>query len=581
MRIRQLNFLLSAAVLLLIGVQPVLAQRGKLLVRVHPREAYIYADGKPVVEARGHFVNLDAGEHKIAVYNYGYKPESHTVTIFAKKLTILDVTMEAVPGTVAGPWGCITLEGALRAAVLLNGREPEAFLVGHGDEFNNAWGWKQELIVPPGKYDLTVEGGGHDTWTSSVDVPANQRVVVDAFKGVRKTVPWTAGEKASSLPRFTAGQASATAAIQKVTGQFAASTPQINCGDSSNLTWSSEGAGKTELNGSPVAASGNQSVQPKQTTAYKFTAAGPGGVYTSDATVNVNTAIPASLSVSPGEVRYHKKGDTVDQPISATLTWSAANADNISLDPLGTVGTSGNRQLQIAPSKTSEGPVDETVTYTLRASNTCGGSESRTAMLHITGSIEPAYNMAALEQPLVMNSIYFPTAKPTAAEPSGGLVDSQQAVLRKLASDFNAYLKAKPDAQLNIIAHADMRGAKDANMALSERRAERVKNFLVDAGVPASAITTKGYGEERNLTEDEVKQAIEATPGVSEERKKELLSQLQAIKWFSNRRVDITLSTTGQQSQRWIPHNDETAADLLAADPSTRWLLKNRPKRNQ
>ena len=33
----------------------------------------------------------------------------------------------------------------------------------------------------------------------------------------------------------------------------------------------------------------------------------------------------------------------------------------------------------ITPTKTSPGPIDETVTYTLHASNACGGSETRTA----------------------------------------------------------------------------------------------------------------------------------------------------------------------------------------------------------
>ena len=106
------SFLLSSVALLLICVQPVMAQRGKLIVRVNPRETYIYADGKPVVEAKGHYVILPAGEHKIDLYNYGYKPESRNVTIEAHKTTVIDVTMQAIPGTVSGPWGCITLEGA-------------------------------------------------------------------------------------------------------------------------------------------------------------------------------------------------------------------------------------------------------------------------------------------------------------------------------------------------------------------------------------------------------------------------------------------------------------------------------------
>ncbi len=92
--------------------------------------------------------------------------------------------------------------------------------------------------------------------------------------------------------------------------------------------------------------------------------------------------------MSPAEVRYHKIGEKVDQPGTATVTWSAPNANTVSVDPLGSVGTSGNRELQITPSKTSPGPIDETVTYTLHASNACGGSETRTATLHITGSNE-------------------------------------------------------------------------------------------------------------------------------------------------------------------------------------------------
>src|SRR5208282_5898020 len=141
-----------------------------------------------------------------------------------------------------------------------------------------------------------------------------------------------------------------------------------------HLTWSSSGAGKVTINDEEVGASGDQTVQPKQTTNYKFTAAGPGGVYTSDATINVNTAIAASLRVSPTEVRYHKIGDKVDQAGTAVVTWAAPNSDAVSVDPIGSVGASGTHEIQITPSKTSPGPIDETVTYTLHASNVCGGS---------------------------------------------------------------------------------------------------------------------------------------------------------------------------------------------------------------
>jgi len=65
--------------------------------------------------------------------------------------------------------------------------------VGHGDEFNNEWVWKQELVVPPGKYELTVIHGDPQVWSTPVDVEAGKRVIVDAFKGVRKTVSCNCG----------------------------------------------------------------------------------------------------------------------------------------------------------------------------------------------------------------------------------------------------------------------------------------------------------------------------------------------------------------------------------------------------
>jgi outer membrane protein OmpA-like peptidoglycan-associated protein len=543
-----------------------MAQSGKLVVHVNPREAYIYADGKPVAEARGHHISLPAGDHKIDLYNYGYKAETRNVTITAHKTTVIDVTMQAVPGTVSGPWGCITLEGAPRAAVLMNGKEAAVFFVGHGDEFNNEFVWKQELVVPAGKHELTVAAANKDAWTVSVDVAANKRVVVDAYKGVRKTVDWKRGDELKSLPRFKAGTASAEVAIQKVTGQFAAAPAQINCGESAKLTWSSDGAPQTMLNDAAVAASGDQTVQPKQTTDYKFTAAGPGGVYTSDANVNVNTAIPASLSVSPAEIRYHKIGDKVDQTGTATVTWSAGNADSIAVDPFGTVGASGNRDVPITPTKTSVGPIDETVTYSLRATNACGGSETRTATLHITGSIDlqqAVVSEATLETKLTFNSIYFPTNLPTQAKPKEGLVASQERRMGEIVTNFKQYLTIRPEANLILTAHADTRGSVVANRALSQRRADLVKSFLVENGIPAERIETRAMGSEHNLTDKEFADANAQNPNATPEDRERVQKNLVAFRLANNRRVDVSLSTTGQTSQRFFPYNSDDLNVLL------------------
>jgi len=571
MRVRQLSLPALSALLLLICGRPVMAgdARGKLLVHADPREAYVYADGEPVVEAKAHYVTLTAGEHKIDLYNYGYKPESRTVTIVANRTTRLDVNMQPDGGKVTGPWGCITLERAAKAAVMLNGKEPDLFLVGHGDEFNHEWWWKQELIVPPGKQTLTVQYMTHEPWTFTVDVQANKRYVVAAYQGLQKTVDWPRGQQLKELPEFHAGFANAQVVVEKVTGNLATNTGQVNCGESAQLTWSSTGAARAELNGAPVSASGNEAVQPKQTTDYKFKAMGPGGVYTSDATVNVNPAITASLNVTPAEVRLADAGG--GQEGTATLTWSAAGAESVTVDPLGSVGSSGSREVQIKPVRDSQGGVDQTVTYTLHATNACGGSETRTATLHLTGNgvLQGAANETTLASKLTINSIYFPTDWPTVNDPQNGLVPSQQSRVQENAVDFKQYLGLKPDAKLVLEAYCDVRGSVEYNQALAERRAELVKQYLIGQGIPAGQIETKAYGKTRQLTDKQVEELTAENPDVTPQERQRMLHNIVVFQWANNRRVDIRLSTTGEISQRYYPINSSDVTVLLGVKEPT------------
>ena len=547
------------ALLLLSGATRTLAQDGKLVLKVTPQQAYIFLDGRAISEAsKHHSLKLSAGDHKIELANYGYTPENRTVTITAGQATNLEVSLTPVTGTVSGPFGAMTIEGADRDAVLLNGKTPE-FFVGHGDEFNHDWGWKQELVVPPGTYQVNVLHEDKEVWSGSVDVPANQRVVVDIPKGVRKTVAWPRGETLKSIPRFTVGTASATVAVAKPTAQLSVTSVQINCGDSSQLKWTSSDAPHVEI--APVgsvAASGEQAVQPKQTTSYQLTALGPGGTATSNATVNVNTAVQANLALSPAEIQYKRVGNEVVQQGSTVLNWTAANASTVSIDPLGSVNPNGSQTIQIAPRKSDPGPVDETVTYTLNAANACGGTITQTAALHIRGSIgspPPAE--------LAMRSVYFQTAVPTGGVPQKGLLTSEQDELKSIAVVFKTYLANAPDAHLILSGHADRRGADDYNMALSERRVELAKNFLTEQGVPADNIETKAYGLDQNLTSDQVKQLLEQNPEVSEVDRPGDPAKLDTLVLANNRRVDITLSTTGQQSLRQYPFKAEDFVKLI------------------
>jgi peptidoglycan-associated lipoprotein len=62
-----------------------------------------------------------------------------------------------------------------------------------------------------------------------------------------------------------------------------------------------------------------------------------------------------------------------------------------------------------------------------------------------------------------------------------------------------AYMKSHPRATLVIEGHCDERGTAEYNLALGERRATAVKNYLVSLGVPKAAISTVSFGKERPL----------------------------------------------------------------------------------
>jgi peptidoglycan-associated lipoprotein len=59
------------------------------------------------------------------------------------------------------------------------------------------------------------------------------------------------------------------------------------------------------------------------------------------------------------------------------------------------------------------------------------------------------------------------------------------------------YLKAHPEAKLEIEGHCDERGTEGYNLALGERRALSIREVLLNNGVPAEKVTTVSYGEAR------------------------------------------------------------------------------------
>ena len=534
------------------------AENGKLKIHVNPKQAYVFVDGKAIRDG-SQTIDLPPGTHEVGVDNYGYIPKTQKVHIGAGETTDLAVTLQASGDTVSGPFGDIEFKGHPRAAVLLDGSTP-AYFVGHVDEFDNNFLWHQWLLVKPGNYQVTVTQKGQTIWSGPVDVKAGQREVVYLnHNGKIESRNFKRGLTLGPQPRFDAGIASAVVPVAPVTAQLSASQTQTTCGQSATLNWQATDAADTSItNIGKVPPSGDRTVDPTQTTTYELVAKGPGGEVTKTVAVDVNAQPSVTLSLSEPEVHFHKVGDKIVQDDPTILQWSTSNADKVTITPLGNEALSGSQTIQPKPAQVSDGNVNEDFGYTIEASNACGKTASKTVLLHIVGSIEPAPSVT-------LASLFYPTAYPRRNRPRIGLVVSEAQALRAAAATFKDSEQYNPQDKLVIVGHADVRGPEKYNLALSERRAQLAKAYLVSQGIAIEKIDTRAEGKDEQLSQAQV-----AENAVARQRAAAELDEEHKVTWLAyNRRVDIVLEPAGQQSVRTYP-NESPEARLLweQAEPS-------------
>ena len=326
-----------------------------------------------------------------------------------------------------------------------------------------------------------------------------------------------------------------------------------------NYTWSSTG-GK---------------ITGKDNTASIDTNGIAGGNYTATANItdpkakkNGTATCSANFTVkeppkNPPTMTCSASPSTLQAGGSAMVTCSCTSPDNVSVtvgDWSATGGTiNGNGSTAtLNTAGASAGPI----TVSASCSDPRGLNTQASAQVTVQNPPPPP-QPSALEIRLALHSVYFATAKPTLENPDAGLLASQEKTLSTLASDFLTYLQSKPDAHLNLEGHADPRGSVEYNQGLSERRVDRVKRFLVELGVPAANIETKAFGKQENLTDAQVKDAVEQNPELSSSERQRVLNNMRTIILASNRRVDITLSNAGQASQESVREYPFNAADSL------------------
>lgn len=89
------------------------------------------------------------------------------------------------------------------------------------------------------------------------------------------------------------------------------------------------------------------------------------------------------------------------------------------------------------------------------------------------------------------NDIYF------AFDDSSLSVDAQEKLISKAQ-----WMQNNPDVHVIAEGHCDERGTTEYNIALGDKRAKRVKTFMVEFGIDQSRIRAISYGEERPLSPD-------------------------------------------------------------------------------
>jgi outer membrane protein OmpA-like peptidoglycan-associated protein len=99
------------------------------------------------------------------------------------------------------------------------------------------------------------------------------------------------------------------------------------------------------------------------------------------------------------------------------------------------------------------------------------------------------------------------TARGLIVNMSDVLFDTAQHTLqpgaREKLAKISGIIVSHPGLQLSIEGHTDSVGTDDYNQQLSERRAESVRSFLVQNGVPSGTITARGFGESQPVASND------------------------------------------------------------------------------
>lgn len=153
-------------------------------------------------------------------------------------------------------------------------------------------------------------------------------------------------------------------------------------------------------------------------------------------------------------------------------------------------GTSGSSGTTSASSSASSSTSDESSTSSSSGSSNSGSSDSTASSGSSsteTGSTSYSYDTdpkTALIK--VGDRVLF-------GYDSSDLDDDDRAIL----NNQSKFLNQNPSLKVTIEGHCDERGTREYNLALGEKRASSVKDYLISLGINSERISVVSYGKER------------------------------------------------------------------------------------
>ena len=183
----------------------------------------------------------------------------------------------------------------------------------------------------------------------------------------------------------------------------------------------------------------------------------------------------------------------VDRGQSVGLQGEAKNASSVRIEPeLGSVQLQGTRMVNPSSS----------VTYTATATGP-GGSTSDSARITVrvpAAPVAPARTSTSATPTVNSSDLFARNVQPIYFDYDKSEIRGDQ--FSQLNADA-AWLKEHREAKFTIEGYCDERGSEEYNLGLGDRRANRVKEYLIQQGIDSSRIKILSYGEERPICRDE------------------------------------------------------------------------------